>query len=102
MYRGTSPTIVINVTGENFSTAAEVFVTLEQNNHQITKALSDLTIIPDGDDSQIELFLTQKETLSFRKGTGLLQIRWKDTSDIAYASPMARIDIDPILLEGVI
>ena len=47
MYRGTTPTIVLNVTGENF-TGDTVYVTLQQENHKITKTGSDLNIIPDG------------------------------------------------------
>ena len=101
MYRGTTPTIVLNVTGENF-TGDTVYVTLQQENHKITKTGADLNITPDGDDATIEVFFTQEETLSFRRGTGLIQIRWIAADGTAAASPIKKVDIDPILQEGVI
>ena len=99
MYRGTTPTLTINVTGETFA-GCTVYVTLQQDNHMITKVNPTITV--DGDDAVIEVEYTQEETLSFRRGQGLLQIRWIDSSETAYASPIKKVDIDAILKEGVI
>lgn len=101
MYRGTTPTLVLNVTGCNFS-GCSVYVALRQDNHMIIKKGADLNIIPDGDDAQIEVYCSQEETLSFRAGQGLLQIRWIDAAGVACASPIKKVDISPILQEGVI
>lgn len=99
MYRGTTPTIVINVTGEDFA-GSTVYVTLEQGNLELTK--TDAVITPTSEGSTVAVFLTQEETLMFGSGVAKIQIRWIDGSGIAKASPIKNINIDPVLLEGVI
>ena len=38
----------------------------------------------------------------FTKGTARIQIRWINSSGVADASPIKNIEVNPILLEGVI
>ena len=101
MRRGTTPTITINVTGEDFFEDT-VYVTLEQDSFQLTKSGEDVVITPTANGSTVAIFLSQKETLMFKKGSARIQIRWIDSSGIALASPIKSIAIDSILLEGVI
>ena len=99
MYRGTTPTLTIRVTGEDFADST-VYVTLEQGNTELTK--TDAVITPTQSGSTIALFLTQEETLLFTEGVLGVQIRWINSSGIAQASPIKNVKIKPILLEGVI
>lgn len=101
MYRGTTPTIIIRVTGEDFD-GATMYVTLEQGNVELTKTGEDVLVTATETGSTVSIFLSQEETLAFSKGNARIQIRWIDSSGIAQASPIRSIEVDPILLEGVI
>lgn len=101
MRRGTTPTIVIRVTGEDFE-GSTLYVTLEQNTVEITKTGTDVIVTPTETGSVVNVFLSQEETLQFSKGNAKIQIRWIDSSGIAQASPVKTIDVGEILLEGVI
>lgn len=101
MYRGTTPTIVINVIGEDFS-GDTLYVTLEQEKIELTKTGEDVVVTPTEDGSTVEIFLSQEDTLAFAKGNARIQIRWINASGVAQASPIKTIAVDPILLEGVI
>lgn len=101
MRRGTTPTITINVTGEDFENST-LYVTLEQGELELTKTGDDVVVTPTDDGSTVAIFLSQEETLMFVKGTARIQIRWIDANNVAQASPIKSIAVDPILLEGVI
>lgn len=101
MRRGTTPTITITVTGEDFA-GATMYVTLEQGNYELTKTGADVVVTPTQTGSTVVIFLSQEETLGFIKGTAKIQIRWINSSGVAQASPIKNIEVDPILLEGVI
>lgn len=101
MRRGTTPTITIRVKGEDFD-GSMLYVTLEQGAIQLTKTGSDVLVTPTETGSTVAIFLTQEETLMFTKGTARIQIRWINSSGIADASPIKNIEVNPILLEGVI
>lgn len=101
MRRGTTPTITIRVTGEDFD-GSTLYVTLEQGALELTKSGSDVLVTPTETGSTVAIFLTQEETLMFAKGTARIQIRWINSSGIADASPIKNIEVNPILLEGVI
>ena len=102
MYRGTTPTIIIDVTGENFSSASKLWVTFRQEENIVTRSGAEVTVTADGDDSEVSCALNEHETLAFRPGDVYVQIRWKDTSGVVYASPIVKTSMNDILLEGVI
>ena len=77
-------------------------MTLEQGALELTKSGNDVLVTPTETGSTVAIFLTQEETLMFTKGTAKIQIRWIDSSGIAQASPIKNIEVNPILLEGVI
>ena len=90
-----------------------VYVTIDQNGTQVTKASRDtldITITKNYDESDptrhisttVSMFLTQKETLGFEVGKARAQLRWVNFLDEAYASDIATITIDESLLEEVI
>ena len=90
-----------------------VYVTIDQNGTQVTKASRDtldIAITKNYDESDptrhisttVSMFLTQKETLGFEVGKARAQLRWVNFLDEAYASDIATITIDESLLEEVI
>ena len=101
MRRGTTPTIVINVTGEDFFEST-LYVTLEQGEFELTKTGEDVAVTPTDNGATVEIFLSQEETLAFTNGSARIQIRWIDSGGNAQASPIKAIEISPILLDGVI
>ena len=103
MTRGTSPALIINVTGNDFSDAASVIVSLEQLDVTINKTGASVDIVSGADDDAvITVYYTQKETLSLAPGKAYIQIRWTDTGGVAYASPIKEVSIGDVLMEGVI
>ena len=101
MRRGTTPTITIKVRGETFDDST-IFVTFRQGNILITKTGDNVVKSVTTEGCMLYIYLSQEETLSLRNGVMQLQIRWINSSDIAQASPIKTIQVDPILLEGVI
>lgn len=101
MRRGTTPVFKLNVTGETFA-GSTVYVTIRQGSYTVTKTGEDLDITPDGDNSTIEVGLTQSETLLFKDARASIQIRWITSTGVAAASRIKSFDVDPILLEGEI
>ena len=88
-----------------------VYVTLDQNGTQITKASresDDIEITKNYDDdgtfisTTVAMYLTQAETLGLEVGRARAQLRWVDFIGQAYASDIATIKIDESLLEEVI
>ena len=101
MRRGTTPTIIINVTGEDFEDST-LYVTLEQGCFEMTKSGTDVEVTPTETGSTVSIYLSQEETLMFAPGKASIQIRWINSGGMAQASPIKNIEINPILLEGVI
>lgn len=78
MIRGTTPslTLTISGTGVNLSSANNVYVTLSNGLHTITKTGSDLAISA----TQVICYLTQAESLTFSEGRDVLvQVNWTYT-----------------------
>lgn len=102
MFRGTTPTIIIDVEGENFSNAISMEVDIRQEEVLIKKVDAEVTVVPDNDDAEVSCTLSQDETLSLRPGDVYVQIRWTESSNLAFASPVAQTSIKDILREGSI
>ena len=98
--RGTTPTITLTFSDQtlDLTTATEVYVTLEQNGEIITKTGEDLTVSA----QQIELALTQKETLGFAEGNLNIQVNWTTAADQRACSNVKTIQMSKQLLEEVI
>ena len=90
-----------------------VFVTIDQNGTQITKASrtsDDIRITKNYDEDDptrhisttVAMYLTQRETLGLEVGKARAQLRWVNFIDEAFASDIASITIDESLLEEVI
>lgn len=98
MRRGTTPTLIISVTGIDMTDIATWYVTVAQDSMQITKSNEDLEI----EDNVIKMPLTQAETMKFKQGEVSVQIRARTNEDIVIASGIKTIDIDRILYNEVI
>lgn len=101
MIRGTTPTYIIKISGDNLKDATP-YVTISQGQTEITKSGEGL--ITDRDDTScvLTVALTQEETLKLAKGRADLQVRWVNTEGTAGATDVKCVKVKPVLLEGVI
>lgn len=101
MIRGTTPTYIIKIKGDNLKDATP-YVTISQGETEITKSGDEL--IADRDDKSciLAVSLTQEETLKLAKGRAEIQVRWVNNDGIAGATDLRYMKVKPILLEGVI
>ena len=121
MRQGTTPIVSLTVDVERDENGViipsstfdncNVFVTLDQDGTQITKASrvsNDIEITKNYDDSgvwvssTVAMYLTQAETLGLEVGAARAQLRWINYLGQAYASDIASIKIDESLLGEVI
>lgn len=101
MRRGTTPTITIKVKGNlSVDLFKTVIVTLKQGDIQVDKTNSDIEF--DAENNVLNVFLTQEDTLVFRKGQVSIQVRVLTFSEEALASQIINKSIDDILYEGEI
>ena len=107
--QGTTPIETFDVP-QNFDNC-NVYVTIDQNGNQITKASrtsEDIEITKHYDEegnfsySSVAMYLTQAETLSLDVGKARAQIRWIDFIGDAYATEIGTISIEESLLQEVI
>lgn len=109
MRQGTTPIVSLEVE-QNFDNC-NVYVTVDQNGTQVTKASRtspDIEITKHYDEngeftySTVAMYLTQAETLSLDVGKARAQIRWIDFIGDAYATDIGAITIEESLLQEVI
>lgn len=97
MRRGTTPTNTFS--SDVDLTGATVFVDYEQKNRIIIeKTGDDLTVTSEA----VTLELTQEDTLAFRPGEVLIQIRAVFPDGTAIASNIIRTTAERIIKDGVI
>lgn len=96
--RGTTPQSALRCKRVDL-TGWSVFVTFEQDGHELTVTDVEVEVVDGG--SIVRFTLTQEDTLGFKEGTGKVQVRaCKDGK--AIASRKNFIDIGGVLLDGVI
>lgn len=107
--QGTTPIVTLEVP-QNFDNC-NVFVTVDQDGTQVTKASresSDIEITKhydengDFDYSNVAMYLTQSETLGFEVGRARVQIRWIDFLNNAEATEIGSFNIEESLYQEVI
>ena len=100
MIRYTTPTITLTIKNYHFPENCNVYATFKQCKGEVTK--TDLTITEDGDDTVIEVELTQEETEKFKAGeTVFVQVNWVTPSGSRNATSIAQINTFGNLLEEV-
>lgn len=73
MYKGTTPTFTLTLPDEvDLTIAQNVYVTFEKGDRELRKTGTDLVVT----EHQIDVFLSQEETLSFPSGDVALQVNW--------------------------
>ena len=99
MYRGTTPSISLSVTGLSDIELHSAYLTVKQRSVVIEKTLDDMMIAGD----TLEVTLSQKETLRFCAGLNAeIQLRCLSKNDVAYASDVLTVPVDRILKDGEI
>ena len=101
MFRGTTPTIFLDLETElPLNDLAELWVTFKSPMVEITKDLSEVRV--NSETKTIIVSLTQEETLKLFNGTCDVQVRFRTTNELAYASTVEKVNVERILKEGVI
>lgn len=104
--RGTTPTLTFHVKNEqlDLNDIAEVWITFKTKAgvkpREKTYSIDDVVI--DNAEHNIELDLSQEDTLYFLDSTVQVQVRARFNDDLAYASSITDVDVGRILKEGVI
>ena len=101
MRRGTTPTLILPITGLDVSELKTIYVTIEQDSLEVTKTNDEILI--DTEENVIKVPLSQEETLKFKVGVANVQIRGLLEDDAtAIASNIKTLKIGDVLLDGVI
>jgi len=101
MRRGSTPTNVF--TTDIDLSQATVYVSYEQNGVVVVeKTGSDLTFATDQGNYTITLSLSQEDTLKFKPGTVMIQIRYVFPDGAADASNIIKTTFERIIKDGVI
>ena len=106
MINYTTPTISLVVEGINLS-SRDVYVTLEQGRHKLTKKNADLIIttetIQQITNTNIYFTLTQEESASFDFNKNVaIQVNWINSSGVRDATEIKAISVMRNLLDEVI
>lgn len=99
MYRGTTPTLQVRVTGVDVSELSGIYLTIRQGDAEITKGRDDI-ILESG--NTISARLSQEDTLRFAKGHAWVQLRATTKGGLALASEIKVLPVEEILKDGVI
>ncbi len=100
--RGTTPTITINVKSEvDLSQVVAIWVYISQTNKvKVDKKISDVSF--NVQDKQIQLTLSQEDTLALKAGEALFQIRLLLSNQTALATIASKITINEVYKGGII
>lgn len=106
MINYTTPTIVLTVEGVDL-TSMDVYATLEQGNHELTKSGDALIITTVTEDAQtdttISMTLSQTESASFDFGkSALVQVNWISAQGVRCATEIGKIGVMRNLLDEVV
>lgn len=105
MTRGTTPTFTLKIKGYDLS-ANTNYVTLEQKNGTELTLMGDSVVASYDSETQtstLQIYLSQEQTLMFdSKRDADIQLRTIDSEGTALASKIYHINVNAILLNGVI
>lgn len=106
IFRGTTPSITLNVTGVDLSNAGVwpvVIVTVGNMLNKFDIGREDLDISGTDSGCTVVARMTQEQTLQMRtKSPMQVQIRAKDADGDAIASPIASVEVGEIIKDGEI
>jgi hypothetical protein len=106
IYRGTTPSITLNITGVDLSDAAvwpTVIVTVENGHCTFDMTRDNLTTEKTDAGCSVNFALTQAQTLALSVMRPIyVQLRAKDVNGDAIASPMASVEVEDVIKDGEI
>lgn len=97
IYRGTTPTLEISVSGVGSNVIEAVYVTLKQDNYDVTKTFDEVP-----EDGVLKVDFTQKDTLGLKAGIANIQARIKCMDGSVLATDIHRIGVSDVLKDGEI
>lgn len=100
VFRGTTPTLEIKLTGIEVAELESVYITLKQYQKEVTKSTEDITI--DEMRNTLYVSLSQEDTLTLSRGYVYVQMRAVTKDGLAVASDVKMTTMEEILKEGVI
>lgn len=104
MIKGTTPTFILTIDDANVDlTEATVYVTFKQDGDgcrglSLTKTGDDITVSA----NEVDVYLTQAETLKFQKGQLYIQLNWVYADGSRACSDIKAIKVDKNLIEAVL
>lgn len=106
IYRGTTPSITLNVMGVDLSNASvwpTVIVTVVNDRSAVDMNRDKLVIASTDAGCSVTFALTQAQTLSMHKlRKTMVQLRAKDAGGNAIASPIASVEVEDVIKDGEI
>lgn len=99
MIRGTTPTFILTIDDDiDLTTMDNVYVTVKQDCYCLTKSGTDIDVAA----KQVDVFLSQEETLRFKRGTALVQMNFTYESGKRGCTNIVSIKIGDNLYGGVL
>ena len=98
MTRGTTPTFIITVKDLDTLQNNSVYITFKQSDVCLTLKDKDITI----EENRISAYLTQEQTLQFRKKKKKMQVRGIDMNGTAWASNIVNVPVNQVLCGEVL
>lgn len=99
MVQATTPTFILTVPNTvDLSSAAHVYFTMTQKELIITKSGSQLTV----SSHQVQVYLTQAETLQFKPGQAVIQLNWTYSTGQRACTKKVTINVEDNLLKKVV
>lgn len=98
--QGTTPTFVLTLPDTvDLTEAQNVYVTFSQGSqNSLTKSGNDLAVSA----HQVDVYMTQKDTLQFRDGIVLIQMNWTFSGGERAATNVVSLNWDANLLKKVV
>lgn len=100
MIRGTTPTFKLKISDENvdLTQVTNVYATFSQAGKVITKTGDDLEVLA----NEVDVYLSQEETLSFKFSTLEIQLNWTYEDQKRASTKIAKVSIGRNLINEVI
>ena len=103
MINYTTPSIPLLVKGIDLTDGYDVYVTLEQENIELTKSGQDISMVKKTNDTEVTIVLTQEESAMFRwNASVMIQVNFIDSAGVRDATNPVTISVMRNLLDKVI
>lgn len=101
MFRGTTPTLRLTVTGLPIDTFKDIYITLNQNGTNVI-TLTDERLTLDVENNKIIVRLTERETMALNKGNMQIQMRALTLDGSVVATNTYSVTVKDIFYEAII